>query len=148
MDLNWLTEFSRQVRESSLKRFRLVQPEDCAWQPSPRSARFVDLLYHLLELDGLVFRLLDGEAVEDLDLTVGEADPECWDTYLERFVESGRERERRIAAYAPADLTAKTYRIGGGEPITLACLLLRRSLDHEIHHRGELSTMLRLRYRP
>jgi len=84
-----LAEFSRKVRESSLKRFRLVRPSDRAWRPAPGRLSFVDHLKHLVDCDRWILAVVKGEPEPHANIGPGEGNPEQWDEYLGQLVELG-----------------------------------------------------------
>jgi uncharacterized damage-inducible protein DinB len=144
--LIWLGTFARQVRQSTLKRLAQVHPEDRRWRPAAGTLSFADTLAHLIEVDRWVFDRLDGRCPPDIEPSTCAGDAIDWERSLAEFIRLGEDRAERTARLSLGDLTA--VRPGGpaGTDMPVWELLLRRSLDHEIHHRGELQLMLMIRY--
>ena len=156
-NIAWLAEFARQVRESTLKRLAQVRPEDRGWSPGEGIMSFADTLRHLIEVDRWLLDRLDGKTEADVQPCPGAGGGLDWQAAMAEFRQLGQRRQERILGYSSADLTAVSFAAapGDGGPAggaaagmgtPLWMLLLRRGLDHEIHHRGELQLMLMLRY--
>jgi uncharacterized damage-inducible protein DinB len=141
-----LALFSRQVRESSLKRLRQVKPEDRSWRPAQGRLSFVDHLKHLVDCDHWILAVAKGQDEPCADIKPGEGDPERWDDYLRELVELGRVKEEFCRGLTDAQLNQgleKAQELGSPD---VGSLILRHNLDHEIHHRGAFNLMLLLKY--
>jgi uncharacterized damage-inducible protein DinB len=142
-----LADFSRDVRESTVRRFRQVRPTDWGWRPRADLLSFADLLKHLIDADKWFFDRLDGGSPsEGVVIAPGDADQlDCQDALAE-LVRLGTQKAERIAAIPEADFLSRRFDLGIQGEANFSQLLLRRNLDHEIHHRGGLQLRLRLRY--
>ncbi|MGD0769747.1 MAG: DinB family protein [Tepidisphaeraceae bacterium] len=142
-----LSAFSSEVRESSVKRFRLVRPEHRLWRQRQDLLSFVDVLKHLVDADHWLFDVLDGmSASSGVTISSGEADAQAWDTLLREFIQLGTERCRRIDEFTKSDFSQRQFDLGKRGLVSLSNLILRFNIDHEIHHRGALQLSLRLLY--
>lgn len=141
-----LSRFADAVRESSLKRFRCVAPGDEAWRAGPDLLSFVDVLKHLGDADEWLLDRLRGGDASHAVIRPGDASPQEWSALLERFVELGRARTALVRSLTPARLAQSIVDPEVLGQTTVRFLILRGGLDHEIHHRGALQLMLRLRY--
>src|SRR6185295_13478357 len=142
-----LAAFARAVRESSLKRLRLVPAGRESWRPTPEAMSFADLAHHLIEADEWLFRKLVERALEPMVGHAGEAGDATRDRYMEmlaRLEQTGRQRADLIAGLSAEQLAEPIFdrRFGGEVPIWW--VIVRGNLDHEIHHRGQIATYLRL----
>jgi uncharacterized damage-inducible protein DinB len=135
-----LAELCGFVRESSLKRFNKVAPQDRAWRPSPNQLSFVDILKHLVDADCWILATLNGKAyAPKTEIKPGDGREEQWEAYLKNLENLGKEKSewlRKVPVKAWAKEDSKWF------------ALMRSNLDHEIHHRGALQVMLRLKYNP
>ena len=143
----WLGELSRLVRESTVKRLRQVQSADRFWSPRPDILTFADILQHLIDADRWLLACLEDREYPEAKIAPHDADGSEWDTMLAELHELGEQRTQRVAALSADQLAGGTVEISGsGVTIPPWYLVLRRGIDHEIHHRGELQMLLRLRY--
>jgi hypothetical protein len=129
-----------------LKRFRCVAPGDEAWRAGPELLSFVDVLKHLGDADEWLLDRLRGGDAAHTEVRPGDASPQEWPAQFDRFVELGRQRTVLIRSLTPARLAQPIVDPEVLGPTTVRFLILRGGLDHEIHHRGALQLMLRLRY--
>ncbi len=141
-----VADFSRTVRESSLKRFRRVAAGDEEWSPAPGALSFADLLKHLVDADRWLLSFFDGAPIPRAVIAPGEARGREWSRLLADLVALGEEKARRFESLRSEDLGARVVEPQVLGETTLWWLIFRGSLDHEIHHRGALQLSLRLRY--
>lgn len=142
-----LAQFAAEVRESTLKRLRAVQPADRGWSSRADLLSFADALQHLVDADRWLIDWMDGRGSSPgVDIQPGIADPAKWDILLEEFARLGRLRSQRLAALTPRDFAERRFDLGRRGVKTLWQLILRCNIDHEIQHRGALQLALRLRY--
>jgi uncharacterized damage-inducible protein DinB len=143
-----LSQFSELVRESSLKRFKKVAPEDRGWRPAAGQLSFVDLLKHLIDADKWNMAILKNEkTIPRAVIHPGDAKPEDWDQYLLEFENSGKKKAEFLRKMPDDEFSQE---VEDGEKmgkVTKWLILVRGGLDHEIHHRGSLQTMLNLKYK-
>jgi uncharacterized damage-inducible protein DinB len=100
-------------------------------------------------VDRWLFERLAGNRIPAIEPSPGAADGLDWDTAIGEFQQLGLRREQCILRFTHEDLATVRFKgAHGDEGLSLWELLCRRSLDHEIHHRGELQLMLMLRYGP
>ena len=141
-----LGAFAGAVRESTLKRLRLVPPGRENWRLTPGSMSFGDLVFHLIEADEWLFRKL---AEPSLSPMVGRAHttsisaPEQFVILCRRLEETGRQRNNVVASLSADRLetTVPDSRFPG--PVTLWWVIVRGNLEHEVHHRGQVIAWLR-----
>ena len=142
-----LAAFARAVRESSLKRLRLVPAGRESWRPTLEAMNFADLAHHLIDADEWLFRKLEDRALEPMVGHAGDAGEITRAGYLEllaRLEETGRERSDLIAGLSPDQLAEPIVDRRFGGEVTVWWVIVRGNLDHEIHHRGQIATYLRM----
>ena len=141
-----LADFAYMVRESSLKRFRVVQPADRAWRPALGRLSFVDHLKHLVDCDAWYFAVIGGDPEPRAEIRPGDGIPDFWDSYIHKLVLFGTTKRKFLA-----NLEDGAFDQVVEEPASLGrpdwgTLTLRYNIDHEIHHRGMVQILLKLKY--
>ena len=134
-------EYQEKVRARTLRVAGLVPPEHIEWSPRPGAFSFGDLLRHLGAIERYMFAenvagrpsLYPGHA---RDLADGH---DAVFAFLDR---THRETVAIIASLHADDLQRRCTTPGGASlPVWK---WLRSMIEHEIHHRGQLYTMLGL----
>jgi uncharacterized damage-inducible protein DinB len=146
-EVSSLSDWSRAVRESSLKRLRLVPPALVNWRPTPESMSFADLAQHLIDADRWLFQKAADPQLEPMvgrSGIAGEPDPSAYSALLSLLSESGERRSEFILGLTLESLSRIIVDARFGGPVTFWWVLVRGNLDHEIHHRGQLAVYLRL----
>ena len=142
-----LAAFSRAVRESSLKRLRLVPEGRENWRATPETMSFADQARHLIDADEWLFRKLEERALEPMVGQAGDAGEVTRVEYLDliaRLEQTGRQRSDLIAGLSSDQLATPIFDRRFGGEVTVWWVIVRGNLDHEIHHRGQIATYLRL----
>lgn len=135
-----LGDFSRAVRESSLKRFRAVPHEHADWCCHPGAFSFTALAGHLIAADRWLFAKL---ADPQWPPMAGETGPPAPFPQLLRDLEAtGRERAALLSELSPEELGRRIPDARFGGPVSIWWVIVRGNLDHEIHHRGQLTVYL------
>lgn len=145
-EAQYLAVWSAAVRESTLKRLRRVPGGLENWRVSPEAMSFADLAQHVIDADGWLFRKLADRSLEPMVGHAGIAHITARCQYLDllaRLHSLSADRERLISGFT-ADQLAETIfdRRFGGE-VTVWWVVVRGNLDHEVHHRGQISAYLR-----
>jgi uncharacterized damage-inducible protein DinB len=142
-----LAAWSRAVRESSLKRLRLVPAGSENWRPVPEAMSYADLAYHLIEADLWLFRKLTDHSLEPIHGRAGAIHVSAPQEYLEllrRLENAGVERSELIARLSQEELSRPINDQRFGGEVTVWWIVVRGNLDHEAHHRGQIATYLRM----
>lgn len=141
-----LALFSRAVRESTLKRLRLV-PEGCEnWRISSKAMSFADIAQHLIDADNWLFEKL---RTKNLKPMVGRANlveitgRGQYDVLLGDLEQIGDRRSSMIDKITDEELSEMIYDDRFRGEVTAWWIIMRGCLDHEIHHRGQFSAYLR-----
>jgi uncharacterized damage-inducible protein DinB len=145
-EAQYLAAWSAAVRESTLKRLRRVPEGHENWRLSPQAMSFADLAQHVIDSDAWLFRKLADRSLEPMVGHAGISHITARSQYLDLLTclhILGADRERLISGFT-ADQLAETVfdRRFGGE-VTVWWVLVRGNLDHEVHHRGQISVYLR-----
>ena len=141
-----LAALASAIRESTLKRVRLVRTGTENWRLTPESMSFGDLVFHLIEADEWLFRKL---AEPSLAPMVGRAGttfisaPAEWAALCARLEETGRRRAALLKSLSTPQLGAIVPDQRFPAPVTVWWVIVRGNLEHEVHHRGQLIAWLR-----
>ncbi|UCE66386.1 MAG: DinB family protein [Candidatus Zixiibacteriota bacterium] len=141
-----LADFSRAVRESTLKRLKRVPPGKENWRVSLEAMSFADTARHLIECDQWLFKKLadkelphsDGKAVEEIPVSRQE-----FEKYVADLQRLGIERAEKLAKITD-DQFAEPMLDNRFGMVTLWWIIVRGNLDHEAHHRGQIAAYLRM----
>jgi uncharacterized damage-inducible protein DinB len=130
-----------------LKRVRQVRTGDADWRPDPGALSFVDIVQHLVDADVWILKYLEGSSGPRAVIAPGDADADDWLSLTKELERLGGERSRRIGEMTEEGLAREIDEPQVLGRTTFWWLIVRGSLDHEIHHRGAFQLSLRLRYR-
>ncbi len=142
-----LFEFSQAVRESTLKRLTTVEKGSENWRPAHNFMSFSDLAQHLIECDKWLFEKLRNP---DLKSIVGEACVGCVENHEEykellgELKKTGQTRSVLLKNLTERDYSKIVLDDRYAGEINVWWLIARGNLDHEIHHRGQIATYLKL----
>jgi len=142
-----LAEWSRAVRESSLKRLRTVPTGSENWQPVADAMSLGDLAHHIVEADEWLFRKLEARALEPIVGHAGAVTITTREQYMQllRDLErSGAKRAQLIAGLSDEQLRERVDDRRFGGRVTIWWILVRGNVEHEIHHRGQITAYLRM----
>ncbi len=142
-----LAEFSSAVRESTLKRLRIVPEGFEGWRSDEDAMGFADLAGHLIDCDRWLFEKLESLDLETEPPRVSRVNLESRRRYLdllEDLAETGKRREEILVALSKEQLSDLVFDKRFGGEVTVWWVVVRGNLDHEIHHRGQIAAYLRL----
>lgn len=142
-----LAQLSRAVRDSTLKRLRVVPAGSENWRPSPGAMSFADLIQHLIDADRWLFEKLRRKDLRPMVGTVGcfdSVDRDRYQTLIEALKQEGVRREELLEGMTDADLSELVHDERFGNQVSVWWIIVRGNLDHEAHHRGQIATYLRI----
>ncbi len=146
-ETNQLAELSLAIRESTLKRLRLVPEGRENWRPSPEAMSFADIAVHLIDADTWLFRKL---ADNSLRSTQGRAgmieigDRNEFDEIIAKLRRTGDERAAVLDRLSDAQLAQRMHDDRFGGEVSAWWIIVRGNLDHEAHHRGQIAAYLQM----
>jgi uncharacterized damage-inducible protein DinB len=141
-----LAEFSRAVRESTLKRLLQVPPGKENWCPLSRGMTFADIAHHLGEADRWLFQKLEDPTLSKMAGKAGEAAHVTSEEFQElarSLRQLGEQRVKLLSTLTDSVLDSPMSDDRFGE-VTVWWVIVRGNLDHEAHHRGQLALYLRI----
>jgi uncharacterized damage-inducible protein DinB len=141
-----LADFSNAVRESTLKRLRLVPPGKENWRVSPDAMSFADTARHLIQCDQKMLRKLknkDRSTMKDNIVIEDLISRDEYDMILAELEDLGARRAEMLADMTEDRFSEELYDDRFGGMVTAWWIIVRGNLDHEIHHRGQIAAWLR-----
>ncbi len=141
-----LAEFSLAVRESTMKRLTRVPEGKENWKISPGAMSSADIAYHLIQTDDWLFKKIELKDLESIKGDTGTVEIKTRDNYLELIEELNNSGKKRVGFILSLDdklFQEKIYDDRFGKEVSVWWIIVRGNLDHEIHHRGQLSSYLR-----
>ena len=142
-----LAEFAKAVRDSTIKRLKQVPAGKENWRITPEAMSFAEIAYHLIEADEWLIKKIENE---DLESMLGKTGTIMIDDNLEfldlinRLQQSGKNRCSSIKELNKSKLQSTIFDKRFGKKVTIWWIIVRGNLDHEIHHRGQLSAYLKM----
>ena len=142
-----LPRFSEEVRESSLKRLHAVPEKFENWCPTTEAMSFADIAQHLIDADNWLFKMLE---LKNLKPILGQPGlvkithrSQCL-SLLDELRQTGIRRNQLLESITPAQLSEMIFDWRYGQKVSVWWIIVRGNLDHEIHHRGQIATYLRI----
>ena len=147
MEIELLTEFCRSVRGSTIKRLELVPEGYENWKVSSGALSFAETAKHIIDLDYWLFEKIrnpDTKSIETETAIIKDCNMNEYKELIIKLKEALEKKIDLIKTLDDAKLKAKIYDDAYDSEISIAWLILRRNIDHEIHHRGQIATYLRV----
>jgi len=121
-----------------------VPSEKGQWKPHPKSFALGHLAQLVAQMPGWLTNMLGGTSL-DLGTASGYS-YETTDTLLSLFDKNVREARAALSAASDADL-AVSWSLKHGERVLFSApraVVVRQTISHLVHHRGQLTVYLRL----
>ncbi len=147
MEIELLIEFSKAVRESTIKRLELVPESYENWKVSSGALSFAETAKHIIDLDYWLFEKIKNPNTKSIETETAIIKDCNRKEYKELIIDLKEILEKKIELINTLDeskLKVKIYDDAYNSEVSLAWLILRRNIDHEIHHRGQIATYLRV----
>jgi uncharacterized damage-inducible protein DinB len=141
-----LSKFSTAVRESTIKRLNKVPEGYENWKISKGALSFAQVAQHIIDLDywtiekieNPALKSIEPENMEDLVCTREE-----FNNLISKLKDSLEVKIKFIESFTEEDMERKIYDDRFNGEVSIAWIILRGNLDHEIHHRGQIAAYLR-----
>jgi uncharacterized damage-inducible protein DinB len=147
MEIDLLTEFCRSVRGSTIKRLELVPEGYENWKISDGALSFAETAKHIIDLDHWLFEKIKDPNTKSIETETAIIKNCNRKEYIELIInlkEILNKKIELINSLDEAKLKEKIYDDAYNSEVSLVWLILRRNIDHEIHHRGQIATYLRV----
>ena len=147
MEIDLLTEFCRSVRGSTIKRLELVPEGYENWKVSPGALSFAETAKHIIDLDYWLLKKIKNpntKSIETETAIIKNCNKEEYRKLIKDLKEILGKKIDLIKTLDADKLKEKLYDDSYNSEVSLVWLILRRNIDHEIHHRGQIATYLRV----
>jgi len=142
-----LAEFAAAVRDSTIKRLKQVPEGKENWRITPDSMSIAEIVYHLIEADEWLKEKIENPDLEPMQGKTGTVkidDNLEFLNLINRLQNSGEKRCSFIKKLDERKLQSTIFDKRFEKEVTIWWIIIRGNLDHEIHHRGQLSSYLKL----
>lgn len=143
-----LAEFSSEIRKLTLKRLEEVPQGFMNWHLNNTAMSFAHIVQHLINVDELFFELAAFEekkfkwkfGTDDPYVYVAPSDYEALVVKLKAYQQK---RHMLINAFNPEEINAEVVDENGNK-MTFWWFIMRKILEHEIYHRGQIAAYLKV----
>jgi len=147
MDIKLLIEFFKAVRGSTIKRLEIVPEGYENWKVSLGALSFAEIAKHIIDLDNWLFEKIRNPNTKSIGTETAIIKYCNRKEYEELIINLKEILQKKINLINTLDedkLKVIIYDDAYNFDVSLAWLILRRNIDHEIHHRGQIATYLRV----
>ena len=147
MEIELLTEFCRSVRGSTVKRLELVPEGYENWKVSSGALSFAETAKHIIDLDYWLFEKIKNpntKSIETETAVIKHCNRKEYNGLIIKLKVVLEKKIDLIKTLGEIKLKVKIFDDAYDSEVSLAWLILRRNIDHEIHHRGQIATYLRV----
>ena len=147
MGTELLIHFCKAVRGSTIKRLEMVPEGYENWKVSPGALSFAEITKHLIDLDDwLVEKIKNPEirSIETESAVIKNCDRREFKMLLKNLQEILERKIQFINTLNDEKLKAKIFDDRFDSEVSIAWIILRGNIDHEIHHRGQIAAYLRV----
>jgi len=143
-----LAEFSSEIRKITLKRLQEVPEEFFNWRLNNTAMSFAHIVQHLIDVDELFFSLGTSKekrfqwklGSEEAHLTLKKSD---YGAKIEKLKEYQQKRHTLISSFDDSRMNEEIAD-EEGEKMTFWWFIMRKVLEHEIYHRGQIAAYLKV----
>jgi uncharacterized damage-inducible protein DinB len=147
MEFELLIEFCRAVRESTIKRLEIVPEGYENWKISSGSLSFTEIAKHIIDLDNWLIEKIKNPSLKSIETETAITKNCNKEEYEGLILSLKKTLEKKIEFLNTLNedkLEEKIYDDAYNKDVSIAWLILRRNIDHEIHHRGQIAVYLRI----
>ena len=142
-----LTDFCKAVRNSTLKRLRVVPEGYENWRISKNALSFAEIAKHLIEIDEWTINKINDPAIESIlpeEGSIENCSREKFNDLISALEDSLKKKIKFFSSLDSKKMERKIYDDRYKDMVSIEWVILRGNLDHEIHHRGQIAAYLRV----
>jgi uncharacterized damage-inducible protein DinB len=147
MEINLLIEFCKAIRESTLKRLKVVPKGYENWKISPGALSFAEIAKHIIDLDYWLFEKIKNPELKSIETEtafIQYCDRDKYIKLIDELEELVKKKIELINSFDEDKLKTKMFDNRFDSEVSIEWIILRGNLDHEIHHRGQIAAYLRV----
>jgi uncharacterized damage-inducible protein DinB len=146
MNNELLIAFCKAVRDSTLKRLKIVPEGFENWRISKNSLSLAEIAQHLLDSDDWTINKIKDPTIKSILAEKGSIE-DCsrdeFNTVISALEESLENKIKFIDSLDKEKMKSKIYDDRFNDEVSIEWIILRGNIDHEIHHRGQIAAYLR-----
>jgi uncharacterized damage-inducible protein DinB len=146
-ELENIIELAKTVRESTLKRLALVPVGYENWSVAEDKMSIADIVQHLIDCDYWTIEKIRNTGLKAIDGVVNAVQINSrkdFDDLVENLKASLKNKLEFINILSASDLEIKMFDDRFNKEVSIWWIIMRGNIDHEIHHRGQLSAYLQM----
>ncbi len=147
MNNKLLIDFCKTVRDSTLKRLKVVPEGYENWRISKNSLNFAEIATHLIESDDWTIKKINEPTIKSILPEKGSIENCSREQFNTLILELEKCLDRKIKfidSLNKEKMESKIYDDRFNGEVSIEWVILRGNIDHEIHHRGQVAVYLRV----
>jgi uncharacterized damage-inducible protein DinB len=147
MNNEMLINFCKAIRESTLKRLKIVPEGYENWRISKNALSFAEIVRHLIKSDDWTIKKIKDPTIKSILPEKGkfeDCSKEEFYSLISTLEESLDRKINFINTLNEEKMESKIYDDRFNDVVSVEWIILRGNLDHEIHHRGQIAAYLRV----
>jgi uncharacterized damage-inducible protein DinB len=147
MNNELLIDFCKAVRESTLKRLKIVPEGYENWRISKNSLSLAEIAQHLLDSDDWTINKIKNPTIKSILAAKGSIEDCSREEFNSLIIGLEKSLENKIELINSFDeekMKSKIYDDRFNGEVSIEWIILRGNIDHEIHHRGQIAAYLRV----
>jgi len=146
-ELERIIEFACAVRQSTIKRLELIPLGFENWAISEKALTVAEIANHLIEADHWLLQKFSDLSLKPFKAAKGKIHISSRDEYIQLILELRKWLDKKndyLTRLTPEQLDEKISDDRFEGLVMRWWVIVRGNLDHEIHHRGQLSAYIRV----
>ena len=147
MNNELLIDFCKAVRNSTIKRLKVVPGGYENWRISKNSLSFAEISKHLIDSDDWTINKINNPGIKSIlaeEGSIEDCSREVFYSFISALEESLERKIKFIDSLDKEKMASKIYDDRFNDEVSIEWVFLRGNLDHEIHHRGQIAVYLRM----
>lgn len=142
-----IVELFKTVRESTLKRLALVPDGREDWRIAEGKMSIGDIVQHLIDCDYWMIEKIRNTGLKAIDGVVNAVQVNSRDDFnnlVDNLKIALDNKIEFVKVLSPSDLQIEMFDDRFDKEVSIWWIIMRGNIDHEVHHRGQLSAYLQM----